>query len=197
MCAGLTSVREKPLSHPMENTFPVRVVVASHNPVKLAAVRSGFERMFPQVQIEMVSVSVPSGVSPQPLSDAETLQGALNRARAARQQMPAADYWAGVEGGVEETDGSMSAFAWVVILSDKGCGKARSATFDLPPALAEMIRQGIELGEADDRLFGRRNSKQQNGAVGLLTADVIDRAAYYEQPVILALIPFKNPHLFG
>jgi len=179
-----------------EEVLPVRVVVASHNPVKIEAVRSGFQRMFPHSQIEVISVNVPSGVGIQPLSDAETLQGALNRARAARRQLPAADYWAGVEGGVEEKDGTMSAFAWVVILSAGGCGKARSATFDLPPALADLVRQGVELGEADDRLFGRHNSKQQNGAVGLLTGDVIDRAAYYEQPVILALIPFKNPRLY-
>lgn len=180
----------------MQPTQRIRVVVASQNPVKLAAVRSGFERMFPEFTIEVQAVGVASGVSHQPMSDAETLQGALNRALTARQQLPDADYWAGVEGGVEEKDGTISAFAWAAILSPERCSKARSATFDLPPALADLVRQGVELGEADDRLFGRQNSKQQNGAVGLLTGDVIDRAAYYEQPVILALIPFKNPHLF-
>lgn len=179
-----------------EKSSPLRVVVASQNPVKIEAVCRGFERMFPQAEIEVQGVNVPSGVSHQPMSDAETLQGALNRARAARQVQPQADFWAGVEGGIEEQGGCLSAFAWVVILSAERYGKARSATFDLPPALAEMIRQGVELGEADDRLFGRQNSKQQNGAVGLLTGDVIDRARYYEQAVVLALIPFKNPHLY-
>ena len=57
------------------------------------------------------------------------------------------------------------------------------------------MRQGIELGHADDQVFGRSNSKQQNGSVGLLTGDVVDRTAYYVQAVILALIPFKNPTL--
>jgi inosine/xanthosine triphosphatase len=180
----------------LESGLPLRVVVASHNPVKMEAVRSGFQRMFPPSEIEVQAVNVPSGVSPQPMSDAETLQGALNRARAARQAVPQADFWAGIEGGIEQYKGTLSAFAWVVILSADRCGKARSATFDLPPPLAEMIRQGVELGEADDRLFGRQNSKQQNGAVGLLTGDVIDRARYYEQAVVLALIPFKNPHLY-
>ncbi|MFN7037008.1 MAG: inosine/xanthosine triphosphatase [Bellilinea sp.] len=174
----------------------MRVGVASLNPVKIEAVRSGFLRMFPQMPIEALGVKVASGVSHQPMSDAETLQGALNRARAARQVLPQADFWAGVEGGVEQQKDGLSAFAWVVVLSSERCGKARSATFDLPPALAEMIRQGVELGEADDRLFGRQNSKQRNGAVGLLTGDVIDRAGYYEQAVVLALIPFKNPHLY-
>ena len=42
----------------------------------------------------------------------------------------------------------------------------------------------------------RSNSKQDNGAVGLLTDSVIDRAQLYEQAMILALIPFKNEILY-
>ena len=45
-------------------------------------------------------------------------------------------------------------------------------------------------------MFGRTNSKQQNGAVGLLTGDVIDRIALYEPAVVLALVPFRNPRLY-
>jgi non-canonical (house-cleaning) NTP pyrophosphatase len=58
------------------------------------------------------------------------------------------------------------------------------------------VRQGMELGDADDAVFGRSNSKQANGAVGILTGNVIDRAELYEQAVVLALIPFKNPELY-
>jgi non-canonical (house-cleaning) NTP pyrophosphatase len=54
----------------------------------------------------------------------------------------------------------------------------------------------MELGDADDVVFGRTNSKQENGAVGLLTENVIDRTAYYVQALILALIPFKNSVLY-
>jgi non-canonical (house-cleaning) NTP pyrophosphatase len=75
-------------------------------------------------------------------------------------------------------------------------GKGRTGTFLLPPAVAELIRQGKELGAADDIVFGRLNSKQDNGAVGLLTDDVIDRAQLYEHAMILALIPFKNKALY-
>jgi len=59
------------------------------------------------------------------------------------------------------------------------------------------VRQGKELGEADDLVFAKENSKQDNGAVGLLTGNVIDRTALYQQAVVLALIPFKNPHLYS
>jgi non-canonical (house-cleaning) NTP pyrophosphatase len=54
----------------------------------------------------------------------------------------------------------------------------------------------MELGAADDLYFGRSNSKQANGAIGLLTGDVLDRVRYYEQAVIMAFIPFKNQKLY-
>jgi non-canonical (house-cleaning) NTP pyrophosphatase len=52
------------------------------------------------------------------------------------------------------------------------------------------------LGEADDLVFGRSNSKQANGAVGLLTDDAVTRTTYYVPAVIFALIPFKNAELY-
>lgn len=173
----------------------MKIVVASTNPVKIEAVRLGFAAMFPGETIDARGVSVPSGVSDQPMSDAETYQGAYNRARNAREIAPDADFWAGVEGGCDEQHGDLLAFAWIVILSKESAGSSRTATFALPHEIAALVRQGVELGTADDIVFGRSNSKQANGAVGILTSDAIDRTRYYEHAVILALVPFKNPTL--
>lgn len=90
----------------------------------------------------------------------------------------------------------MNAFAWIVVLSNQKMGKSRTGTFSLPRRVAELVRQGKELGEADDIIFGLTNTKQESGAVGLLTENVVDRTALYEQAVVLALIPFKNPELY-
>lgn len=171
------------------------VVVASTNPVKLQAAREGFTRMFPGETFAVEGVTAPSGVSDQPMSDVETLQGALNRARNVAALSPSADYWVGIEGGIEDRDGDMQVFAWVVVLSRERTGKGKTGTFYLPREIAELVRQGKELGDADDIVFGRSNSKQKNGAIGILTGDVLDRASYYVHAVIMALVPFKNPHL--
>ncbi len=174
-----------------------KLVVASKNPVKIAAVREGFARMFPAETFLLDGVSVLSGVSDQPMSDAETLEGAWNRAHRAASAAPDTDFWIGIEGGVEDKAGELEAFAWVVIKSREGkIGKGRSSAFFLPQKVAELIRQGKELGEADDIVFARTNSKQENGAVGLLTRNAIDRTHYYTDAVILALIPFANPDLY-
>jgi inosine/xanthosine triphosphatase len=172
------------------------IIVASINPVKIQAALDGFKAMYPGESFGAQGISVPSGVSAQPMSDEETLQGALNRAQTVRKQHPVADFWAGIEGGCEEKHGELWAYAWVVILAGELTGKSRTAAFTLPHEIAALVRQGVELGEADDRVFGRSNSKQTNGAVGILTNDVIDRAGYYEHAVVLALVPFKNPALY-
>lgn len=174
-----------------------KLVVASKNPVKITAVRLGFEKMFPQETFSLDGVSVASGAADQPMSDAETLEGAWNRCHRAVSAAPDADFWIGIEGGVEDTAGDMEAFAWVVIKSHDGkIGKGRSSAFFLPAKIAELIRAGKELGEADDIVFQRTNSKQENGAVGLLTHNAIDRTHYYTDAMILALIPFANPALY-
>jgi inosine/xanthosine triphosphatase len=172
--------------------------VASSNPVKVEAALAGFRRLFPEERFEVAAVSVPSGVSAQPMSDEETMRGARHRAEGAVRQVPDADYWVGIEGGIEERDGALEAFAWIVVQSREGLvGRSRTATFLLPERVAAHVRRGVELGEADDLVFDRTNSKQQNGAVGLFTDDVIDRKRYYEHAVILALIPFKKPDVFA
>jgi inosine/xanthosine triphosphatase len=175
-----------------------KVIVASTNPVKIAAVHLGFRQMFPEQSFEFEGVKcAPFSVSEQPMTDLQTLQGATERCQRAAETNPDADYWVGVEGGVSDVSGEMHAFAWVVIKSRQRMGKARTAEFMLPPPVANLVRQGKELGDADDIVFAQKNSKQEHGAVGLLTGNVIDRTALYQQAVILALIPFKNPHLYS
>ena len=173
------------------------IIVASTNPVKVKATEGGFGRMFPSEAFVVKGYSVPSGVSNQPVGNLETLHGARIRAENVRMTIPDADYWVGIEGGVEDDNGELAAFAWIVIVSKSHCGKGRTGTFFLPEAVAHLVRQGIELGEADDIVFGKTNSKQQNGAIGLLTGDVLNRTSLYEHAVVLALVPFKNPKLYS
>ncbi len=174
-----------------------RIVVASKNPVKINAAQQAFEAMFPEEEFESTGVSVVSGVSDQPLSDEETYTGALNRATAAKAAEPSADYWVSFEGGAEDKNGEIEAFAWVLIEDRTGLiGKGRSATFFLPPAVAELMREGKELGEADDIVFGLTNSKQNDGTIGSLTGGLVTRTSYYVDAAVLALIPFKNLSLY-
>ena len=89
-----------------------------------------------------------------------------------------ADFGVGMEGGIERIDGELIAFAWMAVIGGDGTlGEARSITLPLPPAVRELIDAGHELGDANDRVFGTRNSKQSGGAFGLLTNGRIARAS--------------------
>ena len=173
-----------------------KIIVSSLNPVKSDAVKNGFKRMFPHEKFSLVQISVESGVSDQPMTDMESHKGALNRAMNACKAAPDGDFWVGVEGGCDYLNGEMVAFAWIVIQGNEKKGSARTALFRLPKEVQSLVETGLELGLADDKVFGEENSKQNSGAVGLLTSDVVTRTTLYEQAVILALIPFKNQELY-
>ena len=152
-----------------------------------------FRKTFADTPFEFRSVDVPSGVSDQPKSDDETRRGALNRTRNARALEPDADYWVGLEGGVEEIGTTLTAFAWMAVLGpDERLGEARTVTLPLPPRIRQLVADGIELGEANDRVFATVNSKQQGGAFGLLTNGIMTRESVYTETLIVALVPLVN-----
>ena len=173
-----------------------KIIIASKNPVKINSVKMAFQKVFTGEGFEFEGVSVPSNVSDQPVSDEETMLGASNRVNNAMVSFPDADYWVGIEGGIEKLQYGMGSFSWVVVRSKDKEGKAKGNIFFLPRKVVELIDQGKELGDADDIVFGGNNSKQKNGSVGILTGDIITRTDYYYTALTLALIPFKNPNLY-
>lgn len=165
----------------------LQIVVASRNPAKLNAVKSAFAEIFSQ-PLSIEGVDVESGVSEQPLSDSETLTGARTRVQNAIKARPEADYWVGLEAGIE----GKHTFAWMVICNGQLTGESRSASLPLPTSVLTGIAEGKELGTVMDEQFGTHNIKQKGGAIALLTAGRLSRSAVYHQALILALTPFIN-----
>ena len=87
------------------------VAIASTNPVKIQATLNGLRRKFPGETFRGESVNVLSGVSAQPMSDQETLRGALNRAQSARDVSPSSDFAVGLEAGCGWITGLLYLFA--------------------------------------------------------------------------------------
>ena len=171
----------------------MKIAVASKNPVKVSAVGEAFERQFPGAALEIIPLSVASGVSDQPMSDDETQRGAANRVANVKAAQPDADYWVGLEGGLDFFNGRLMAFAWMAIEGPGGqFSESRSPTLPLPPGVQNLVESGLELGEANDRIFSTINSKQGGGAFGLLTDGLYTRESIYTQTLVLALIPFVH-----
>ncbi|EGR1272533.1 inosine/xanthosine triphosphatase [Vibrio parahaemolyticus] len=169
-----------------------KVVIASLNPAKINAVKSAFQSAFPQQAFEFIGISVPSEVADQPMTNEETHRGAVNRVKNAKVEMPTADFYVGLEAGIE---GNVT-FAWMVIESDTHRGESRSASLMLPPEVLAQLADANELGDVMDKVFGTENIKQKGGAISLLTQNQLTRSSVYHQALILALIPFTNPDHF-
>ena len=71
------------------------IAVGSGSAIKLAAVRAAFPEA-----ASVEGYGVPSGVADQPSGAGETQEGALNRARGAREACPGADMWIAFENGM-------------------------------------------------------------------------------------------------
>ena len=173
----------------------MKIAVGSTNPVKLTAVQSIIQQLWPEAEI--TAVAVPTGVSDMPLSDSETIAGARNRARAARAAINA-DLGFGLEGGVHPDPIGLVLQGWVVVTDGNGReGVAGAGRLPLPPKIAQRILAGEELGPVMDDLLGESNVKAKGGAVGALTGGLIPRQQAFALGVAYALAPFVAPEFYG
>ena len=187
------------------------VAVGSTNPVKIRSVQAAFSSVFPSHCIQVQTMQVCSGVDKQPWGDRMTKFGAMTRAilvesMCHRVGNDGPTFCVGIEGGVtdlHDIDGLMQnkvileSFAWIAVRHVSGqWGISRTASCPLPPQVQQLMRSGMELGEAIDKIFMLTDSKKTGGAVGALTHGRIQRSGSYEQAIVLALAPFMNTELY-
>lgn len=173
---------------------PNKIAVGSTNPVKIDAVQSVIQHIWPST--ELLPVDVTSGVNVMPMSAAECLAGARNRARAAR-RATGASLAIGLEGGVNPEPTGLMLLGWVVAEDDIGReGIGGAARLPLPDYIAKRILEGEELGPLMDQLLGQNNVKQKGGAVGALTGGLVLRKETFAIAVAYALAPFVSPDFY-
>ena len=171
-----------------------RAAVGSRNPAKLEAVHRALARLAPGCTVE--SVGVPSGVGAQPIGEAQTRDGAMSRARAALRES-GADIAFGLEGGVIFEGHTPWLVSWVAAVDRDGrTGEASGLRMPLPRAAEERLRAGAELGDVIDELFDVHLSKQQAGAIGLLTEGFVSRTDAFADLVAMACAPFLRKDLY-
>jgi len=172
----------------------MKIAVGSTNPVKVGAVRQIVAQIWPAFSLHPLAVE--TGVSEMPLSDAECIAGARNRAQVARQQLEA-DVGIGIEGGVQPEAVGLVLTAWAVVVAADGReGVGSSGRLLLPAFIASRIHNGAELGPLMDELLNQDNVKHKGGAVGAFTAGIINRQDALAMAVAYALAPFVVPHFY-
>lgn len=195
------------------------VVVASTNPVKKAAARDAYLQVFfPEVEkkslfgsaaelvkkyfnpdeVRLIGAEVATSVHVQPRSEEEAYLGARNRLNAIRGEYPEADCWIAIEGGVIITSDAVQEIGCLLVFRkniDK-VFRVEAPRFEVPEKTAALIRDGWEMGPANDKIFGRENSKQAGGMAGIITDELVTRYDLYYTPLLIAFSQSKNHHLY-
>jgi inosine/xanthosine triphosphatase len=166
----------------------IRAAVGTLNPAKVQAV----ERILNPEEFHVAAVEVSSGVSPQPFSDEETIQGAVNRAAKAL-EMAGADIGFGLEGGVTETEYGMFLCNWGALVLPNGESiLAGGARILLPEDIARSLKQGTELGVIMEEYTKQKNIRQKEGAMGVLTSGQVTRGEMFSHIVKLLVGQYKQ-----
>lgn len=154
-----------------------KAYVGSTNAVKVAAVRE----VLPGYEVH--GINVDSKVSKQPFSDVETLTGATNRAQA----LPADGLRFGLEAGVEVTCGKMFLVNFGVLIDEENrVYYAGGTRIPLPEAVRKILETGkYELAEVMDTLYHTEDIKHKEGAIGLLTNQMVRRVDIFTHIVKL------------
>jgi inosine/xanthosine triphosphatase len=172
----------------------MKIAVGSNNPVKIKAVEKVAAKVFGDVVVE--GVSVDSGVSHNPLTDAETIAGAVARAKAAREST-GAEIGVGLEGGITVIDGSHYTCVWCAIDDGHTVLKGGGVHVPVPDRVVSMIVDGgREMGAVMDGLTSIRDTKSKMGFEGLVTRGLVDRGHSFESVLAYTLAGFLSPHLY-
>lgn len=170
---------------------PLVVNVGSENPVKVAAVREVLQRFHPQLAVNAVSVTRTVGEQPW---GAEAEMGAETRAR---ECLGRGDLGVGIEAGVvERADGLYDVQHCVIIDGTGWTTRGHGMGFRYPPAVTELVRGGMTVGDACAQLFEEGDQGSGKGAIGILTNGAIDRKTLTEQAVLAAMVPRIRKDLY-
>ena len=172
------------------------IAVGSTNPTKIDPVKEIFLHHFKNVQV--IGVSVASGISDQPMSDDDMYQGALTRAKNALKKVKGAEYGVGIEGGIHKYSYGWFERSIVVIIDKKGnIGIGASGGLHLPDAIVNRIHKGKNLEQAVDELFGTDKIGEGIGMFGVMTKGVVTRKEGVAHGVAFALARFLHEDVYN
>ncbi|WP_208585835.1 DUF84 family protein [Gracilibacillus suaedae] len=157
----------------------MNIVVGSHNKAKVAAV----QRIFTTATIRRADVA--SEVNAQPKSDKETMQGAINRAKASK-QIEEDCYGIGLEGGIMQIDNQWFLCNWGALVTPSDhLYIASGARIPLPDEIAQPLFNGRELGDIMKGWTNIPDIRHHQGAIGIFTDSHVSREDMFTHVVKL------------
>ena len=166
------------------------ITVGSKNKAKIEAVAEILKEYPHLASAVVVGVDVPSGISDQPKSLDESVEGAINRARAAFKDC---DYSIGIELDLMVVPKTKTGYMDVcvrAIYDGKEFHLGLSSAWEFPKIFDLVLKEGLDISEATNRagLTSNASIGAAEGAIGILTKGRLDRREYTKQALRTALI---------
>ncbi|WP_144510895.1 DUF84 family protein [Bacillus sp. FJAT-22090] len=163
----------------------MKILIGTNNRAKTKAIKAIASIYYPEASF--INKEVPSLVSDQPMSNEETRQGAINRAKQLMEQSDGL-FGIGLEGGVQEIGGTMYICNWGALATSNGVVfTATGAGIPLPEEIAVQLREGAELGPVMDVYTSKNDIRQEEGAIGVFTNGLITRSTMFEHIMYLLI----------
>ncbi len=174
------------------------IAVGSTNPVKVQAVTEVAQSYSNLAGAEILAYEVSSEVASEPLSLAETIQGAKSRAKNAFVASGSCQYSFGIESGLLEAPGTQSGYLETTVCcvyDGLHYYTGLSLGVEIPPQLLHLVlEKKMDLGQAcyHSGITSKSNLGASEGLIGLLTRGRIDRLRATKICIMTALIQLEN-----
>lgn len=175
--------------------YCMKIAVGSVNPSKVDAVKEILKLYSSLAEAEVVGLNVASGVSDQPKTSQEIIEGAVNRAKNAYLHTRC-DYGVGLESGLLEYPlaGHME-FTVCAIYDGQDYHFGFSPAFKCPETVCQIMQQeNVNLNDACYKagLTADPEIGKSEGIIGILTKGRKTRKDYTKDAIIMALIHIEN-----
>lgn len=172
----------------------MQIIVGSKNPIKIAAVVESLV-LYPHLAgAAILGMEISSGVS-EPKTLEETVQGAMNRAKAAFKDC---DYSFGLESGLMAVPNTKSGFMDVcvcAIYDGMEYHLGLSSAWEAPKQVMEhMLKDGLDMNDAAFKAGFTKDPKvgSAEGLVGIMTKGRLTRKEYTKEAIRTALIHLER-----
>jgi len=185
------------------------IALGSDRAAKIMAVRASVARVAvvdpDWANANVVARRVETNIPAMPLTDWQLMQGARERALAARDSLRSrrleADLYVGLEGGFHSVsiEGEWHTFlrGWAYATDGQKGAFGAAPSISVPPYIVKRVVEGrSELGTVMDEVTGGRDIRSKQGAWGVLSRDLVTRSMSFELALIAAFAPFYNPRLY-
>ena len=191
--------------------MPVKTIaLGSDRAAKIMAVRASVARIATidpdWANANVVARRVETSVPAMPLTDWQLMEGARERALAARDALKSrrleADIYVGLEGGFHSIsiEGEWHTFlrGWAYATDGRHGVFGAAPSISVPENIVKKVVDGRrELGAVIDDVTGERDVRSKQGAWGVLSKDLVTRSLSFELALIAAFAPFYNPKLYN